>query len=131
MRRPFIVTIISILMFVIGLFNLLIGAVVLVDRNDDQFLADADATTSQITTLGAVLVVVGLLSILVSTGLWTGSRLARAAAALVALGQISTGVYTLVALDSDERSSGIGMIVGSLILLYLLFGTDKAKKFFA
>jgi len=131
MRRPFIVTIISILMFVIGLFNLLIGAVVLVDRNDDQFLADADATTSQVTTLGAVLVVVGLLSILVSTGLWTGSRLARAAAALVALGQISTGVYTLVALDSDERSSGIGMIVGSLILLYLLFGTDKAKKFFA
>jgi len=131
MRRPFIVTIISILMFVIGLFNLLIGAVVLVDRNDDQFLADADATTSQVTGLGIVLVVVGLLSILVSTGLWTGSRLARAAAALVALGQISTGVYTLVALDSDERSSGIGMIVGSLILLYLLFGTDKAKKFFA
>jgi len=131
MRRPFIVTIISILMFVIGLFNLLIGAVVLVDRNDDQFLADADATTSQVTGLGIVLVVVGLLSILVSTGLWSGSRLARAAAALVALGQISTGVYTLVALDSDERSSGIGMVVGSLILLYLLFGTDKAKKFFA
>jgi holin-like protein len=131
MKRPFIVTIISIVMFLAGLFQLLIGAVVLANRNDDQFLSDAEATSSEVTTLGIVLLVVGVVSVLVAIGLWGGSKFARALAALSALGQVATGVYTLVQLDSSHRASGIGMIAGSLIVLYLLFGTDKAKRFFA
>lgn len=131
MKRPFIVTIMSIVMFLAGLFQLLIGVVAIVNRNDDQFLADAQATSSEVTSLGVALLVVGVVSLLVAVGLWQGSRIARAAAALAAVGQIATGIYTLVQLDSSEQSTGIGMIIGSLVLLYLLFGTDKAKEFFA
>lgn len=131
MKRPFVVTIMSIVMFLAGLFQLLIGVVAIVNRNDDQFLADAQATSSEVTSLGVALLVVGVVSLLVAVGLWQGSRIARAAAALTAVGQIATGIYTLVQLDSSEQSTGIGMIIGSLVLLYLLFGTDKAKEFFA
>ena len=131
MKRPIIVTILSVLMFLAGLFQVLISAFALANRNDDQFLTDARVTTSEVTSLGVALLVVGAVSLLVAIGLWQGSKLARAAAALTALGQIATGIYTIVQLDSSERSTGIGMIIGSVVLLYLLFGTEKAKQFFA
>lgn len=131
MKRPVIVTVISIVMILAGLFQLLIGAVLLANRNDEQFLSDTKATSSEVTALAVGLLVVGVVSLLVAIGLWNGSRIARALAALSAIGQISTGVYTLVQLDSSHRASGIGMIAGSSILLYLLFGTEKAKRFFA
>ena len=40
-------------------------------------------------------------------------------------------IYAIVALDSARKSSGIGSIVGAVIVLYFLFGTEKAKAFFA
>ena len=131
MRRPLIVTIISILSFLSGLFQIAIGAVLLANRNDQSFLDEARASTSEVTNLGVVLLVIGLLTLLVAIGLWTGSRFARALAGLVAAGQIVGGVYTIVKLDSSEQATGIGMILGSVLLLYFLFGTEKAKRFFA
>ena len=131
MKRPIAVTILSIVMFLTGLLQLLIGGVAIAQRNDDQFLADAQASTSEVTSLGLALLIVGAVSLLVAIGLWQASRIARVVAALTAVGQIATGIYTIVQLDSSEQSTGIGMIIGSVILLYLLFGTDKAKEFFA
>ncbi len=131
MKRPIIVTILSIITFLTGLFQVLIGAAAFAQRNDDEFLAEAAATTSEVTSLAAVLLIVGTVSILVAFGLWNGSKIARLLAAVVALGQIATGIYTIVQLDSSERATGIGMIAGSALMLYLLFGTEKAKRFFA
>jgi uncharacterized membrane protein (DUF2068 family) len=130
MRRPLLVTIISILSFLWGLFQIAIAAALLAKRNDQAFLDDARATTSEVTTLAIVMLVIGLLMLLVSIGLWTGSRFARALTALVALGQIIGGIYTIIKLDSSEQATGIGMILGSVVLLYFLFGTEKAKRFF-
>jgi hypothetical protein len=36
-----------------------------------------------------------------------------------------------VQLEGIEQSTGIGMIVGFLVVVYLLVGTDKAKEFVA
>ncbi len=41
------------------------------------------------------------------------------------------GIYALVSLDTSHRASAISSIVGSLLFLYFLFGTEKAKQFFA
>ena len=131
MRRPFLVTVISIVMIVIGLFQMGIGITVLVERNDDTFLTDADMTTSQATGFGIALLVIGTLSVLLAFGLLRGSRLSRALIGLVEVSQIVSGIYALVKLDSNRQASAIGMIVGALIVLYFLFGTDKAKAFFA
>jgi len=131
MRRPFLVTVISIVMIVIGLFQMGIGITVLVERNDDTFLTDADMTTSQATGFGIALLVIGTLSVLLAFGLLRGSRLSRALIGLVEVSQIASGIYALVKLDSTRQASAIGMIVGALIVLYFLFGTDKAKAFFA
>lgn len=131
MKRPFLVTVISVVMIVIGLFQAVIGITVLVERNDDTFLTDADITSSQATGFGIALLVIGTLSVLLALGLLRGSRLSRALIGLLEVSQISSGIYALVKLDSTRQTSAIGTIVGALIVLYFLFGTDRAKAFFA
>ena len=69
MKRPFLVTVISIVMIVIGLAQMGIGITVLVERNDDTFLTDADMTSSQATGFGIALLVIGTLSVLLAFGL--------------------------------------------------------------
>jgi hypothetical protein len=131
MKRPVIVSVIAIITIVIGAFQVLFGSIMLAKRNDADFLIDAKATSSDVTSVGTVMVVFGALAVLVGIGLWRGSRLARLLYAVLAVGQIVGGIYTIVKLDSSQRASGIGTIVGSLILLYLLYGTEKARAFFA
>jgi hypothetical protein len=131
MKRPFLVTVISIVMIVFGVLQAIVGLTVLVERNDDTFLADADMTSSQATGFGIALLVIGTLSVFLAFGLLRGSRIARALIGLVEVSQIASGVYALVKLDSTRQASAIGTIIGAVIVLYFLFGTDKAKRFFA
>lgn len=131
MRRPFLVTIISLFMIVTGALQVLFGVVFLANREDEAFLNDAEITTADLTRLAVVLIVVGVVSVLLAFSLLRGSRVARALVALVELAQIAAGIYTIAELDSGHRASGFGAIVGALIVLYFLFGTQKAKAFFA
>jgi hypothetical protein len=70
-------------------------------------------------------------AVLLAFALLNGSRFARGLIGLLELVQIAAGVYVLVKLDSNHQAAAIDQIVGALIVLYFLFGTDKAKSFFA
>jgi hypothetical protein len=130
-RRPFLVTVISLLMIVTGALQVLFGAIFIAKRADQAFLDDAQITTADLTRVAAVLIVVGVLSVVLAFSLLRGSRVARAFVALLELAQIAGGIYTIVELDSGHRASGIGAIAGAVIVLYFLFATQKAKAFFA
>jgi len=131
MKRPVLVTVIGIVMIVVGLLQVGVGILLVSQRNDATVLADANVTTSELTSIAVSLLVIGSLSVLLAFALLNGSRIARALIGLLELGQIAGGIYILVKLDSSHQSSGIGQIVGGLIVLYFLFGTEKAKAYFA
>jgi hypothetical protein len=131
LRRPLLVTIISLFMILAGAGQILFGVVVLVNRNKASFLADTGRTSSELTALGVGMAIIGAMSILLAFGLLRGSRFVRALVGLFEVLQIAGGIWTLARLDSDHRCAGIGQIVGGLIVLCFLFGTDKAKAFFA
>jgi len=130
-RRPVLVTLISFLLILTGVFQVLLGVVFVANRNDQDFLQDAGVDSSELTNLGVVLVIIGALSVFLAFSLLRGSRVARAFVALVMLCQIVGGIYTLTALDSGHRASGLAAILGGVIVLSLLFGTQKARAFFA
>ena len=131
MRRPFLVTIIGIVMILVGLLQSGAGILLLSQRNDATVLADANATTNELTSIAITLFAIGAISVLLAFALLNGSRFARGLIGLLELAQIAAGVYVLVTLDSNHQAAAIGQIVGALIVLYFLFGTDKAKSFFA
>ena len=131
MRRPVLVTLISLLLILTGVLQVLFGVIFVANRNDQNFLQDAGVDSSELTNLGVFLVIGGVVSVLLAFSLLRGSRVARAFVALVMLCQIAGGFYTLTALDSGHRASGLGAIVGAVIVLSFLFGTQKARAFFA
>jgi len=130
-RRPFLVTVISFLIIVAGVFQVLFGVVFFTHRDDQKFLDDAGADSSQVTNVAVVLVIVGLVSVLLALSLLRGSRVARALVTVVMLGQIVGGIYTVTEVEGGARAAGIGAIVGAVIVVSFLFGTPKARAFFA
>ena len=72
-----------------------------------------------------------MLTVIFAIGLLKGSRLSRALVGVMELLQIAAGIYVIVSLDSGHRATAIGNIIGAVIVLYFLFGTAKAKAFFA
>jgi uncharacterized membrane protein HdeD (DUF308 family) len=130
-RRPVLVTLICLLLIVTGVFQVLFGVIFFANRNDASFLQDAGVDSSELTNLGIFLVIVGAVSVVLAFSLRRGSRVARAFVALVMLCQIAGGFYTLTTLDSGHRASGLAAILGAVIVLSSLFGTQKARAFFA
>jgi hypothetical protein len=131
MKRPILVTIIGLLAMLGGVAQVAFGGVLLGLRNDATFLADAKVTTDKATYMAIALMVVGVLTVLFAIGLLKGSRLSRDLIGLMELISIGFSVYIIAALDASRRASAVGTIVGAVVVLYFLFGTQKAKAFFA
>lgn len=132
MKRPFLVALVAIIMILTGVLQLLVAFLAFIDRNDAEMLNDADATSSQITTAVIALVIAALISIFLGSNLWRGKRFARALIGIFEVFQIAGAIYLLVVSEhKDHVGTAIGTILGALIVLYFLFGTQKAKQFFA
>ena len=132
MKRPLIVTVMGLLLVLVGLGQAVLGAVVLGKHSDVTFLSDTKLdTSSKAVSVGIVLIVIGVLSVLFAIALLKGSRFARAWVGLVQLSSIGYGIYSIVSLKGATRSASIGTIAGALVVLYFLFGTEKAKAYFA
>lgn len=131
MKRPLLVTVIGVVMVLIGLFQGFIGAVTFSKRNDADFLADVDQPSSKVGTWGVALLAFGVVSLLLGLALLSGSHAARMLVGVFEVAQIAGGVWLLVDGKSSQRGSAIGAIVGALVVLYFLFGTQKAKDYYA
>lgn len=131
MKRPVLVTIIGVIGVVGGVAQAVFGGILLGLRNDQAFLADAKIESSAATAIAVACMVVGVLSVVLSLALLKGNRVARGLLGVSQAAQIGISVYTLATLDASRRAASVGTIVTGLVVLYFLFGTDKAKAFFA
>jgi len=118
-------------LMIAGVGQIAFGGLLVSQRNDAELLTEADITSSQALAIGLVTLVFGVLSIVFALGLFRGSRIARLFVGVLEIGQIIAATITIATLDSSRRASAIGSVVSALIVLYFLFGTDKAKRFFA
>jgi len=130
-QRPFLVTIIGIVMVVVGVLQVALGAVSFVNRHDAKFLADAGKSSDFVSGWGIALIILGALSFILGLALLKGSNFARMLVGIFEVLQIAGGIYLLTGGHSSQKSSAVGTIVGAVIVLYFLFGTQKAKEFFA
>lgn len=131
MKRPVLVTVMGVIGVIGGIAQAVFGGVLFGLRNDQTFLADANIKSGSATAIAIACLIVGVLTVVFSLGLLGGNRVARGLLGISELAQAGLGVYGLVALDSSRRISCIGAIVSALIVLYFLFGTQKAKAFFS
>jgi len=115
----------------IGLLQVAVGAILVADHDDLDFLADVDVTPEGAKAIGIILIGVGAVAVLLAAGLLRGSRLVRWLIGLHQAIQLGVSVDTLLRLDADRRVPALVSAVASLVVLWVLFGTRRSRLFFA
>ncbi|MEX2738637.1 MAG: DUF2127 domain-containing protein [Candidatus Wukongarchaeota archaeon] len=128
--RPAGITIISILGFLVALFLLAVGAMMI---DDPSGIAEEieDVTESDIKNAGYVTIAIGIFALLMAIGFWLTLSWARALGILITLAVIVFSAYQLylIGLESETYGSVAGVVIGLIILGYLLFDKDVKLAF--
>lgn len=117
--RPIGVSIITIIIVISGVLGVIAGVLALLNFKDNVGLVS-----------GLIVAVVGLIYLLVAKGLWNGSGGARLIVAIVTVISLINAVWTMIAIDGQQRFSGIGSAIVAIIVLAILYG-KKANAYFS
>ncbi len=127
-KVPLGVSIISIVMYIGAILDIAAGIFMIVDKN-----ALAEATNvgeSLILYYGIGLLAIGVIVGLLANGLRGGGNGVRLVVAVVMVIRLLAGVWIMIAV-SGARFEGLAAAIVALGVLYLLYGTEDAKEFFA
>ena len=121
-RRPVLLSIVTILMIIAGTSAIISGIVVIVLRNDENFVRDVDESSGTITSIGVGAIISGVISILLAMALRNGSRIARALVLIYEVLHIIAAVYAIVRLDHGTylTTSIVTIVLAVLIIYYLV-----------
>jgi hypothetical protein len=123
-RRPFGVSLLSILVIIAGALDVLAGILSVSVRGDDNLLVELKGSEGEITAFGSGLIVVGVIAIVVGFMLWRGSGFARILIGIIALVRLVGTVWAFASFDRAHWYEGIGsVVIYALVAGYLLFGT--------
>jgi hypothetical protein len=128
--RPGGVTLLVVLGVIQGIGSALTGLFVLLDQNDATLQSDTRLSDNQLTATGAVLILIGALYILLSIMLSRGSSLVRWIYGILAMFNVSAAVWGLLALRGEQQLGAAVSLVFGVIVLWILFGTERSDQFF-
>jgi drug/metabolite transporter (DMT)-like permease len=130
-ERPGTITLIVVLAWIAGLLNIAAGIFVIIDRHDTRLRVDSASTPNELLVWGVAAIVVGGIYCLLASALSRGSRTARLIFGIVAVLNLAGGVYAAIAYSGEQRASGATSMIFSIIVLWLLYGTEKDRDYFA
>lgn len=131
-KRPWNVTLVAIIAFLVGLIDVAGGVAALLFRNERQLQIESGLSATNIAISGGLFLIIGAVILLLSFGLFGGSRLSRGVIAFFAVLRIAIAVIGLVlATSMNARGIFIADIAFSTIVLLLLFAGARTKAFFA
>ncbi len=131
-KRPWNVTLVAIIALLVGLIDVVAGVAALLFRNEVRVQLEAGLNANNIAIYGGVVLIIGAIVLLLSFGLFGGSRLSRGVIAFFAVLRIAISVIGIVlATTMNARSVFLFDIALSIIVLLLLFAGTRTKLFFA
>ncbi|WP_375385787.1 hypothetical protein [uncultured Microbacterium sp.] len=115
LRRPVIVTIAIVVVYISGLGNAALGLTILLSRYDVQ----GDQAILTVSLLGAATILLGLLTIAIASGLSRGSRFARVL--ITVYFGIQTVLHGLTIIDADtwDVTAAVQTVVELLVIVVL------------
>jgi hypothetical protein len=130
-QRPGTVTLIMVLAIIAGILQIAGGIFVIIDRDDSRIRLDSASTPDELLWAGILAILIGSIYILIAGALGRGSRGARLVFGILAVLNLAGGLYAMIAYSGEQRASGVVSAVFSVIVLWLLYGTEKDREFFA
>jgi hypothetical protein len=130
-HRPFGVTLVVVLMFIQGIFEVLAGLGLLLERNDLDLQQHLSASDGTLTALGILILIAGAVTILLATMLGRGSNFVRLLVGIVSAFNLGSAVWGLIAFAGTGRLNSLFQAIVAGIVLYLLFGNRESQEYFA
>ncbi|MEM9516336.1 MAG: hypothetical protein AAGA42_15905 [Actinomycetota bacterium] len=130
LTAPFGVRLLSLLLYVAAFIDVIGGAVLIFQSNDDNILDAADATSGQVTTYGIVAIVFGIFVCLVAGALRSGAQWARVLVGIIAIARF-VALFIVIATSHVAHwfDAFAPAILYALVAGYLFFDND-ARRFF-
>ena len=128
-KRPGSVTFVVVLAYIVSIFTVLNGILVMIDADTPGLQIVSGATEDELIWVGIATVVLGVIGILLTGALGRGSRVVRILFTVWIAFQIAAGLSSMISHNGEQRASGVVPVVFGVILLFLLFGS-KADAFF-
>jgi hypothetical protein len=123
-RRPFGVSLLSILVIIAGALDVLAGILSVSVRGDGDLLVELKGSQGEITAFGTGLIILGVIAIVVGFMLWGGSDFARILIGIIAVVRLIGTIWAFASFDREHWYEGIGsVVIYALVAGYLLFGT--------
>lgn len=123
LRRPVLVTIVVVLVYVGGFASVGIGVLVMLSRYD----VAPDAVLS-VSLLGAGLILFGLLAVAVAAGLGRGSSLSRLLVSIYAVIQLVLQTLTILTTDAWDWWSLVDIVI-EIVVLAVLWAPPTSRYF--
>lgn len=131
-KRPWNVTLVAIIALLVGILDVAAGVAALLFRNEPRVQLEAGLNANNIAIYGGFVLIIGAIILLLSFGLFGGSRLSRGVIAFFAVLRISLSVIGVVlATTMNARSVFLFDIALSILVLLMLFAGTRTKNFFA
>lgn len=127
--RPRSVTAVVVLTLLQAAFILLVGLALVLAASSVDMGDEVDLTPSELQIVGGVVIAVGLVEAVLSVLLARGSEKARSVFGAIQTVHVATAVYALIALR-DVALQGIWGLALSVLVLWLLYGSDQVAGFF-
>ena len=89
------------------------------------------STPNELLWAGIFAIIIGSIYCLLAGALGRGSRGARLVFGILAVLNLAGGLYATVAYNGEQRAAGVVATVFSAIVLWLLYGTESDREFFA
>ncbi|MEZ5116624.1 MAG: hypothetical protein R2737_10185 [Candidatus Nanopelagicales bacterium] len=127
-KRPFGVTLLMVLIFLMGILAVIGGILVLFTRNDQAYV-DAGISSGQVVIYAVVSIVIGVIYLAVAGGLGRGSSLARFLVALVTVLNLIANVWVAIVFAGTARWQAMFGAAIAVLILVLLYNRSSNEFF--
>ncbi len=129
--RPGGVTLLVVLGIIQGIASMILGLVLVLDNSDENLIAESGMTENTLAGTGIGVILAGVVIILLSLALRNGSNTVRWLFGIVAMLGVANGIWGVFALHGEQQLSAAFTTVFGLIILWILFGSERSDEFFA
>lgn len=131
MKRPGLLTLIVIYLWVVAVGSILVGGIILIGSWSDDVIAETGRTASELRIIGVTELVIGVIVVLAAVALGSGSKGARTLVAAVAVIRIVATVFVVAfAHTNGYLIAGLLHVVLPIFVLWVLYGNDKVEAYF-
>lgn len=129
--RPGGITLLMVLGVIQGLITFLAGLFLAIERDSTTLQQESQLTSDGLLGAGIGIMVGGGVVLLLALALGRGSQVVRWLYGIVTMVNVSFATWGVFSLHAEQRMSSVFSLVFGLIILWILFGSERTDRFFA